>query len=318
MSDNGKNKSDLSPEERVAFLESLIEHSPLWADNQALLVQHLDDEDPQVRATAIRGFWFSPSPELLDRLIEIARQDASPFVRAQAISALGIYVYEGEMADYDFDWGPMTEIMREDELPQADFIRVRDFLLSVYADQTRSLDERRFAVESLGFLSDPEIVELIKEAYDRSEREMKISALFAMGRSGLVRWADILKKELYNPDQDIQREAIRAVGEIGMDELGEDLLQLTYADDQEIMLEAVEALGQTGWEGAFERLDELTSDLDPEIAQVAEEALEEWLFMDELLRQSDDLELDDTPELAEDWDEDDQELDWDEDDLTDS
>jgi HEAT repeat protein len=265
----------------------------------------MDDEDPQVRAAAIRGLWYAPDPALLDRLIAIAERDPSPLVRARAISGLGIYMYEGEMTDYDFDWGPMTEILREDELPQADFERARDFLLSVYADETRSLDERRFAVESLGFLSAPEIADLVEEACHRPEREMKISALFAMGRSGLVRWTEILKRELYNPDHDVQREAIRAVGEIGLDELGKDLWRLTYADDRETMLEAIAALGQTGWEGAFMRLDELTGDPDQEIAQVAEEALEEWLFMDELLRQ------------AGEWDQDDLELDWDADDLVD-
>jgi HEAT repeat protein len=308
MNDNGKNKLDLSPEERVAFLESLIEHSPAWTDNEAIFIQYLDDEDPNVRATAIRGLWVSPPPALLDRLIEIANQDPSPLVRARAISGLGIFMYEGEMADYDFDWGPMAEIMREDEIPQADFVRARDFLLDVYADETRSLDERRFAVEALGFLSDPEIADLVQEAYSQPEREMKISALFAMGRSGLVRWIEILKKELYNSDHDIQREAIRAVGEIGMEELGEDLWRLTFAEERETMLEAILALGQTGWEGGFERLDDLTADSDPEIAEFAQEALEEWLFMDELLNQADELEFDDETEL-EDWDPDDLEPD---------
>jgi HEAT repeat protein len=308
MNDNSIDKSDLTPEERVAFLESLslVEHSAPWTDNGPVFIQHLDDEDPQVRAAAIRGLWFSPHPDLLDRLIEMAEQDPSPLVRAQAISGLGIYMHEGEMADYDFDWGPMTEILREDELPQADFIRAKDFLLSVYAEETRSLDERRFAIESLGFLSDPKAADLVKEACNRPEREMKISALFAMGRSGLVRWTEILGQELYNSDQDIQREAIRAVGEIGMTELGKDLWRLTYADDREIMLEAIEALGQTGWEEAFARLDELTGHLDQEIARVAQEALDEWLFMVKL-QQDDDLPLA--------WDEDDLEFDWDEDDL---
>jgi HEAT repeat protein len=305
MNDNGKNERDLTPEERAAFLESLIEHGDPWTDSGPIFAQHLDDEDPQVRAAAIRGLWYAPDPALLDRLIAIAERDPSPLVRARAISGLGIYMYEGEMADYDFDWGPMPEILREDELAQADFERARDFLLSVYADETRSLDERRFAVESLGFLSDPEIADLVEEACNRPEREMKISALFAMGRSGLVRWTEILKRELYNPDHDVQREAIRAVGEIGLDKLGKDLWRLTYADDRETMLEAIAALGQTGWEGAFMRLDELTGDPDQEIAQVAEEALEEWLFMDELLRQ------------AGEWDQDDLELDWDADDLVD-
>jgi HEAT repeat protein len=301
MNNNGRHGPDLTPEERIAFLESLLENSAPWTDNGLIFIQFLDDNDPQVRALAIRGLWYYPEPALIDRLIEMAEQDPSPLVRARAVSGLGIYMYEGEMADYGYDFGPMTEILREEDLSQADFVRAKEFLQSVYADVTRSLDERRFALEALSFLSDPEVADLVEEAYNQPEREMKISAVFAMGRSGLIRWTDILGRELYNDDWEIQREAIRAVGEMGMDELGKDLRQLTYADEREIMLEALAALAQTGWEGAFDRIDELTLDTDQEIAQAAEEAMDEWILMNEI--QS----LGDEPELDLDWDEENQE-----------
>jgi len=296
MNNNGKNKSGLSSQERVALLESLLEFSEPWTDNGPIFVEHLDDEDPQVRAMAIQGLWFFPDPAVLDRLMEIANHDPDPTVRTSAIGCLGIFMYEGEMADYDFDWGEMTEIMREDELLQPDFERVVSFLMDVYADESRTLDERRHAIEALGFTSDPEIADLIETVYNRPEREMKISALFAMGRSGLVRWTDILAREIHSDDADIQREAIRAVGEIGLDELGEDLLRITYSGEREVLLDAVEALGKTGWEGAFERLEELTLDLDEEIAEVAEEALDEWLWLSEADGLLDEMGLD------EDWD----------------
>jgi HEAT repeat protein len=292
MNDNGNNNSDLTPEGRAALLESLLDGSEPWIDHGPIFVAHLDDEDPQVRVAALRGLWHSPDPNLIDRLIEMAEQDPSPMVRAQAISCLGVYIYEGEMADYDFDWGPMSELMREDELPEADFVRVKEFLLGIYVNETRMLDERRFAIEALGFLSDPKVADLIEEAYNRPERDWKISALFAMGRSGLVRWSGILARELYNAERDIQREAIRAVGEIRMDELGEDLWRLTYSEDQEIQLEAIDALGQTGWDGAFERLEELTLNPNPEIAQVARDALDEWLLMDSVLNEDEEVDLD--------------------------
>jgi HEAT repeat protein len=309
MNNNGKSAADLTPEERIVFLESLLDSDEPWIDHGPIFAQFLDDPDPEVRITALRGLWYTPDPSLIDRLIEMADQDPSPKVRAEAVSALGIYIYQGELADYGFDWGPMTDILREDELPEADFVRVKDHLLGVYADKGRPLDERRFAIEALGFLSDPAVADLVEEAYRQPEQEMKISALYAMGRSGLVRWTEILARELYNAEHDIQLEAIRAVGEIGLAELGKDLWRLTYAEDQEIMLEAIEALGQSGWEKAFERLDELTAHADLEIAQVAKEALDEWLLMSEIAREAD--------ELDEDWDDEmdqDLDLDWDEED----
>lgn len=303
MNDQDQNKTNFTPEERVAYLESLqlVEESAPWTDNSLVFFRHLDDEHPQVRIAAIKGLWHVPTLTLLDRLIQIAEQDPSPQVRAQAISGLGIFIFEGVMADFDSDWELLDEMRGEDEIDLAGFERAKAFLLRVYAEETRTLDERRYAIESLGFEWDPAVADLIQEAYEQPERMMKISALFAMGRSGLARWRDILKRELYNEDLDIRREAIRAVGGIGMDELGKDLYRLTYDENREIMLEAIEALGQTGWREGFDRLEELTGDLDPEVAQVAEEALDEWLLMEELGRESGDLDLDDLIGFDEDW-----------------
>jgi HEAT repeat protein len=297
MSDNGRHEFDLTPEGRVTYLESLLEVFDAGIDYTPVFVEHLDYEDPRVRIAAIRGLWYLPDSGLIDRLIEMIDQDPSAEVRAAAVSGLGIYVYEGQMAAFEDDLDD-SEMLDEGAVSVSDLERLRSFLLDVYADETRTLDERRFAVESLSFLNDPEIGDLIQQTYHRPEKDMKVSALFAMGRSGLARWFDILSRELYNADRDLQREAIRAVGEIGMDELGQDIWRLTYADDKEVMLDAIEALGQTGWEEGFERLDELTSSPDPEIAEVAEEALEEWYLMSEIARQVDDWDEDE-------WDEDD-------------
>jgi HEAT repeat protein len=294
MNNNGRHEFENTPEGRVAYLEALLEAGLFdpGMDYAAVFIEHLDHEDARVRATAIRGLWNAPDPRLVDRLIEMAKKDPSPEVRATAVGALGIYVYEGEMAAYDVDFGPMTELLREDEIEEADFERVKAFLLAVYADEGRSLEERCSAVEALGFASDPPVVDVIAEAYRRPEQKMKISALFAMGRNGSERWTEILARELHNAERDIQCEAIRAVGAIGLSALGKDLWRLTYADDKEVMLEAIDALGQTGWEGAFERLEELTADDDPETAEVAEQALDEWLLMNDLLSDQDGLDED--------------------------
>jgi len=274
---NVKKKEEMSKEEKLALLTRIVEGEDYLTDYLPVLKEFLDDEDAEVRKLAISGLWDYPDPEMIDPLLEKATDDPSPEVRCQAIIALGRYIYEGEMADYDFDWGALEEIMREGELPEEDFLRVKDFLLAVYRDEGKSLDERRFAVEALGFLSDPEVCAIIEEAYAHPDLKMKVSAIFAMGRSGLVRWSDIILKELDSPIRELQLEAIRAAGEIGLDEAGKALLRLTYADDRLVRLEAIWALGQTGWEGAFNRLDELACfGEDKEVRRVAKEALEDW------------------------------------------
>ena len=266
-------------EERVALLKRIVETPDYMTDYSTVLQNHLDDPEPEVRALAIQGLWDYPDPEFIPLLFATAENDADEQVRCRAIIALGRYIYEGEMANYDYDFGFMDEgeIVRLDELSKENFLKVKELLLSIYRDENKPLNERRFAVEALSFCSDKEILAIIEEAYAHSNSKMKLSAIFGMGRSGNVRWTETILKEMYNPDSELQREAIRAAGEVGLTEAGKALWRLTYSEDREVRLEAIWALGQSGWEGAFERLDELSLlSADLEIQEAAEAALEEW------------------------------------------
>jgi hypothetical protein len=226
---------------------------------------------------AIEGMWEYPEPELIPILSAAADADGDEEVRCAAIRTLGRYVFEGDMAAYDCDFGDLDDLVREDELPREDFETVRAFLCVVYGDSNKSLNERRFAVEALSFLNDEEVHAVILEAYAHPERDMKRSALFAMGRNGNGRWTDILQQEIYSADPELQWEAIRAAGEASLEEAGKDLWRMTYADDREIQLMAIWALGQSGWDGAFDRLEELAlSSTDEEVRDTAEAAIEEW------------------------------------------
>ena len=277
-------KESLTKQEKITFLKDVVGAGDFATDYLPVLRKYIDDEDTEVRTLAIESLWDYPDPSLVDVLMDKAEHDPEPDVRCKAISTLGRFIYEGEMADYDFDWGDMEELMRSDELPQADFLRVRQFLIDLYRDPSRSLDERRYAVEALGFHTNDEVFSIIEEAYAHPDVNMKMSAIFAMGRSGNVRWTDTILRELGNPQKELQLEAIRAAGEIGLDEAGKDLWRLTYSEDRDVKQEAIWALGQTGWEGAFERLDELTiMGEDEEIREIAEEALEEWTLFSGLM-----------------------------------
>lgn len=291
--------AELSKEEKLELLERIVEIPNYVGDEASTLQRYLDDPEAEVRTLAIKGLWHYPEPEFIPPLVAAAEQDPDEGVRCQAIRTLGRYIYEGAMADYEFDFGAMEELVRVDELPQEDFLQVKEFLLGIYRDEDKSIDERRYAVEAISFLFDEEVSAIIEEAYAHADPNMKLSAIFGMGRNGSNQWADMLRKEMYNPDPKIQWEAVRAVGEAQMDALGKDLWRLTYSEDPDIQEIAIWALGQSGWEGAFERLEELSMDgNDPEIQEIAEEALEEWLFYSEIW---DNDEFLDDDEFDEDW-----------------
>jgi HEAT repeat protein len=237
------------------------------------LMNWLADPDPRVRIQAIEEISGIREEWAITRMIDLTQHDPDLEVRCAALSSMGYYVYLGACSVYDEDPPELFQ-----EIPQQDFERVCNFLLSVYRDPDRTLDEKRCAVEAQSYVMDDTAEDVIAELYARPEKEAKLSALRAMGRNGLARWQEILRREMYSTDLDVQIEAIEAAGEMSAEALGKDLLRLTYADDRDVLLSALWALGQTGWEGAFDRLDELTLDPDPEVREVADEALDEWLF----------------------------------------
>jgi HEAT repeat protein len=257
---------DMSSEERTILQ---------WA------LKQLEHSDPDVRIDAIESLSECREDLAITCLIQRAQTDATSDVRCAALLALGQFMYLGTISDYGMGDPEVFE-----EIPQEEYDRTQSFLLSVYRDKGRSLDERRCAVEALSFGGGDDILDAIAELYNRPEKAAKISALRAMGRSGSARWLDIVGRELYNDDPDVQLEAIEAAGEMSADSMGKDLLRLTYSDDQDVVLSALWSLGQTGWEGAFDRLDEFTLHPDPEVREVADEAMDEWLFFNGLASDS--------------------------------
>lgn len=275
----------LTKKEKIELLTHIIEGEDYSTDYWPVLREYLEDKDAEVRSLALNGLWDYPVPELIAPLFEIARNDPSQEVRSKAIVTLGRYIYEGEMADYDFDWGAMEELMREDELPKEDFLSVKEFLLDLVRDEGQPLDSRRFAIEALSFLNEPEVQDLIEAAYAHPDVKMKVSAVFAMGRQGHQQWADTLLKELDNEVEELQYEAVRAAGEAYLDEAVPRLKALTLVDDRDLRLEAIWALGKIGGEGVSEFLYDLADDEDEEVREMAEAALEELnLWSEDLAR----------------------------------
>ena len=248
----------------------------------SLLLEDLHHPNPRVRMLAVREVADDADDRALAALLELAAGDPALEVRCAAILALGDLTYTIGMTCLDPE-DELEEWCGQVALRPADLERVRDFLLSVYYDQGRTLDERRYAVESLSHMADGVVEDVVAELYARPEVEAKISALKAMGWNGARRWERPLRQAFLHPNREIMIEAIHAAGESGLEELGQELWSLTYVEDKDIALAAVWALGQTGWEGAFERLDELTLDPDPQVRECADEAMEEWLFFNGLL-----------------------------------
>ena len=254
-----------------------------FIDYSDILFEMVSDPDDEIRQKTIECLWDYPYPRFLDILIDKAEHDSSTSVSTAAIIMLGRYIFEGSMDEFTLEF---EEGIPADEITEKDFLKARDFLMQLHKNMKLPLDARRYALEALSFLDDPDVQELIEAAYNSRVKLMKISSIISMGKNGSVRWSDAIIKELKNPDRDIQLASVRAAGECYLEKAGKELLNLTYSKDKDIFYEAVWSLGQTGWESARERLEKLCSDPVKEIRELAEKAFEEWSILHESLGNS--------------------------------
>jgi HEAT repeat protein len=199
-------------------------------------------------------------------LIDLLEHDENQEVRAQAASALGRFVYLGEVS----------------KIPEATWKQTEEKLLAVLESDQNELVQRR-ALESLGYSSRNEVPDLIEEAYESDDDEWITSALFAMGRSADDRWAPLVLERLNDPAVELSREAARSAGELELEESLPILVDLLQDEDQELRLAAAWSLSQIGGNGVAEALDEaLERAEDDDEIDLIENAIENLGFTQEM------------------------------------
>jgi HEAT repeat protein len=258
--------SQLPEARRIEILASLAHHAE---EDFALTFDEifracLDDESAQVRRQAIEALWEDERHDLAPRLIELLQNDPSIEVRAAAAAQLGRFVFMAEC----------------DELSEARGEQVREALERVIRSEQEAIEVRRRAVESVAFINDDAVRQIIDRAYGDEHAEMRISAVSAMARSADPFWAETVQAELYSDLPVMRLEAVRACGEISLSSAIPTLVRMIANDrDGDVQIMAVWALGQIGGNRARRVLEQLLEGESPVLAEAAEQALEEMDLM---------------------------------------
>ena len=253
---------------RLAIMEDIekLGEADSLLSFDAMCVYCLKDEDANVRVLALRSLWEYDLPEIVPSLLALLGSDESVDVRAAAASALGKYVYLGEL----------------EELKESTLHKIEDRLIAT-VQGSDAVDVRRRALEALGFSSRSEVPGLIEKAYASGNESWLISSLYAMGRSASQKWGARLLKMLDSDSSDVRLEAVQALGEMELKEARPRLLELLQDDNLEVRMSTAWSLSQIGGEGvgaALEAMYEFTDD-DEDVEYIAS-ALENLAFTEEM------------------------------------
>jgi len=239
----------------------------------------LNDEDEKVREAAIEGLWDNEDTALIGPLISLLRDDPSVSVRASAAISLSRYVLLGEL----------------EKIRAKHFDRVREALLEIIRSPFEDIEVRRRAIEAIAYSGEEDVRRIIETAYYDDDERMRVSAVFAMGRSADPYWAELVIGELQNPNPEMRYEAAVACGELELSEAIPILANLTNDPDREVQEAAIWALGQIGGNEARRILYACYEEGDEFLREAIEEALEYLEFAYSLV----DISLDDLPDISE-------------------
>ena len=226
----------------------------------ALFEVLLDDDLAAVRALAVSGLPDIADEGLARRMTWLAQNDADAEVRAEAATALGAFLFGEDMADE-----PAQGLRRE----------VEDTLLGMINTDAEDIQVRQRALEAYGYASDPFVDDVLRDAYDSDDDELRASAVFAMGRRMDEAWLPVVHREMRNESESMRLAAVYAASEIGSGSSVPHLLRVIGEDpDEDVRVAAVYALGEIETPETRRILEDLLEGNNVSIVNAADDALE--------------------------------------------
>ena len=231
-------------------LEELNNHDTLVCFD-GISLMGVDDSDPRVRAASINLLWECDDDRLAPKFIQIMHNDPDEVVRATAASALGMFIYLGEL----------------DEIPGKLLKQIETTLLGAMNNPKESNLVQRRVLEALGYSSLAEVSPLIEKAYRMEDEQWQSSSLFAMGRSSDTKWERHVLDRLDAQDE-IQFEAVRAAGELELESAREPLLAMLNSSEQDVDEDlrdaAIWSLSKIGGEDVRDAIEKLMDETEDE------------------------------------------------------
>jgi HEAT repeat protein len=252
----------LNPARRAYVVEKLTElaEDDVRLDFSTIFGITLGDEEARVRLASVEGLWEDETTQLIDPLAAMLRDDPSEVVRAVCAAKLGEYLLQGEL--------DRISRYRRDQVYSA-------LMGTILVSDPGSIVYQR-ALEGLAYVSNEQVEQLIREAYESDNLDLKVSAVLAMGRSSDHKYSDLVLEQLHSVQPAMRIEAARACGELEVTAAVPVLGMLIDDTETGLSFVVIAALGQIGGDEAKRLLEQAAKSDDEDIVSAAEEALDEY------------------------------------------
>jgi hypothetical protein len=228
----------------------------------------MDSEDENIVYASLDGLWESETHDTLRKLIRVIETDKiSAHIKGATFTHFSRFLLLGLDGKIDSN---LISV-------------VHSILKQHFIDIEQPVEVRRRALEALANIDDEQTTGYIKQAYISDITALKVSAIYAMGKTCNTQWLPLLVEELNSEEPEIRYEAVDAIVEIGDDSIINDLVPLLDDDDYQVKLTTISGLGKLGGLIAKEALITYLNDEDQEIIDLVTTALEDIAFIEDPL-----------------------------------
>jgi HEAT repeat protein len=231
------------------------------------LLKILLDKDPDVVRSAVLGLRRANDERVLDAMIPLLRHHDFN-VRTSAAQTIDTLRWAPQDRDQRIwfsvakGWYERTASLGADAVPALQ--------LTI---ETSPVSAAVRAVEALGTISDPRVIQLLCNAMCSAEPAICIAATEALGKVGGSEAVQALIPALRNHHTQIRAESARALGILGAVEAATAICKLLQDKEWEVRREAATALGKLNNPETLESLAKVLEDQDADVREAAAVAL---------------------------------------------
>ena len=232
-------------EQRRTIVERMINmaEADIELDFTRILKHCLKDTDPKVRSMAVNGLWECDDRAIIKPFITLLTEDSHKDVRASAATAIGKFCV----------------LAQNGKLLTRDGNKIRQVLLELLDNKDEEPEVWRRALEAVAVFDTPKISELIYQAYGSKRLNVRVSAVFAMGKTVDRKWLPLLMEAVVDEEPAMRYEAAVSMGDLAEEASIPYLSELINRDDIQIQLASIKALSLIGGSTAKSTLQKLLS-----------------------------------------------------------